>query len=222
MNVQNHTLTQSSETLVARSGAYAMLSALFSPPYTETFRLLLNEQDSQSLPSSCELLDPGLGVMAREVFEAIHRSDIEEEYVKVFGHTVSRDVSPYELEFQKNKEVFSMTQALADINGFYQAFGLQLDVHERADHISVEAEFISYLLWKQALAVENEQPENADICAGAYQAFQRDHFQSWAQDFARKLNNSSDSQFYRLASGFLLHLLELNTPRREEPGVLSQ
>jgi len=106
-----------------------------------------------------------------------------------------------------------MTQTLADINGFYQAFGLQLDVHERADHISVEAEFLSYLLWKQALAVENEQPENADICAGAYRAFQRDHFQSWAQDFARKLSSSSNSQFYRLASGFLLHLLNLEAPR---------
>ena len=41
---------------------------------------------------------------------------------------------------------------LADIGGFYQAFGLTLDrgIHELPDHIAVELEFYGLLLLKQS------------------------------------------------------------------------
>src|SRR3989338_6525391 len=64
---------------------------------------------------------------------------------------------------------------------FYRAFGLQgaQKVHERPDHISLEAEFVYVLLYKKAVALRANDLENAATCQQAYERFLQEHLAFW-------------------------------------------
>ena len=98
------------------------------------------------------------------------------EFVDVVGHTLSKQIAPYALEHLKNSDVFFRTQKLADLNGFYKAFGMEVESIERADHISTQTEFLSFLLLKELLALTNALDEEKEICETAFIDFNQNHF----------------------------------------------
>lgn len=70
---------------------------------------------------------------------------------------------------------------LADISGFYLAFGFDLreSQHEVADHLGVELEFQSMLLLKLAYALEQGWEDKFEITRDAAKAFLADHLGRW-------------------------------------------
>lgn len=72
---------------------------------------------------------------------------------------------------------------LADIAGFYRAFGVTLS-GDKPDHLVAELEFLALLLAKEARAVESGQAERAAVCADARARFLRDHLATWTDAFA--------------------------------------
>ena len=53
--------------------------------------------------------------------------DAEAEYVATFGHSISKDCPPYEVEYCPNRDITYRSQKMADVAGFYRAFGLGRD-----------------------------------------------------------------------------------------------
>jgi TorA maturation chaperone TorD len=70
------------------------------------------------------------------------------------GHPVPESgVSPYETSHVKG-DAFATSQLLADLAGFYRAFGVDLaDRRERQDHVAVQLEFLALLAAKEARAL---------------------------------------------------------------------
>ncbi len=201
------------ELLRARSALYAFVSALFSHPKTERFALLFDGDYRTRIRAACETLDADRKLGPAGLVDAVGRifrslpDDLEATegaFIKVFGHTLSKKTAPYELEHLQNREVFHLTQELADINGFYRAFGLEIDTKERADHIAVEAEFLAYLIMKEINASNmTGGEENATISREAQRHFWRDHFGRWVKGFCQTLSAQADVQPYRAATDFL-------------------
>jgi TorA maturation chaperone TorD len=105
---------------------------------------------------------------------------------------------------------------LADIAGFYTAFGLapsdgQPDVE---DHIATELEFMSALAVKEAWAVAEGHRDRAEITAEAAIAFFRDHLGRWAPAFATELGAASAAPYYLAVATLLRAWLDV------EAGVL--
>ncbi len=136
------------------------------------------------------------------------KEDIRNEFVNVFGHTLSKQIAPYALEHLKNSDVFFRTQKLADLNGFYNAFGMEVESIERADHISTQTEFLSFLLLKELLAVQNDLHDEKEVCEKAFAEFNNDHFLDWTKMFSENLADKVDGVFYSLAGKFLLTFIE--------------
>ena len=65
---------------------------------------------------------------------------------------------------------FQRVQHLADIMGFYRAFGLEPD-KDRADSLACQLEFMHYLIYKAQRAMEFEDKEKAAICVEAQKKF---------------------------------------------------
>lgn len=84
---------------------------------------------------------------------------------------------------------FSMTQQLADVSGFYQAFGIQVDPTsgERPDYIGTELEFVRLLLLKQVYAEENGWSDKAEITEKAVNDFIQSHLVTWIPAFCTAL-----------------------------------
>jgi DMSO reductase family type II enzyme chaperone len=130
---------------------------------------------------------------------------LREEHLRAFGLTGSLS---YETEFGLPHE-FRQSQEMADIAGFYQAFGYKVggQVRERPDHLAVELEFMFVLCLKEAYAIEENLAEQADICRDAQAKFLEGHLGQWIGLLSESLSRSYGEGLYlalaRFAAGFV-------------------
>jgi TorA maturation chaperone TorD len=119
-------------------------------------------------------------------------ASLQAEYRQDFGLTGSL---MYETELGLPHE-FRQSQELADIAGFYRAFGFQTGaaVRERPDYLATELEFMYLLTLKEAYAVSNSMLEQAEICIDAQHKFLQDHLARWIGPFCRSLERSIDER----------------------------
>lgn len=181
---------------------------------SEAARLLRDEFKEQTIALGfgelpIEELDPekGLRILASA------DSDLLSEYRRVFGLNACRECPPYETEFFPNDEPFFRSQQMADLAGFYRAFGLQISsMHrDRPDHIGTQLEFAALLLTLGQAASTGGSIEvsdgRIDVCREARRSFVRDHLAWWASSFALALRKHAGDGFYaevaRILSAFL-------------------
>lgn len=191
----------------SRSQVYGFLSVGFG--YPEAALLALLQQEGARLESNLARLGDGASLDAarrlRSVLEPLTLAEIEASHLRCFGHTISKECPPYEGEYDQ-AHIFQKTQALADIAGFYRAFGLEpaAEAHERADHISVELEFMHFLCRKEAYALgRGHAPERIAQSREAQATFLREHLGRWAPEFARRLCAKDDRGLYGRLSELL-------------------
>lgn len=120
---------------------------------------------------------------------------LQHEYDRLFCHRTTILCPIYEVEYDENRAV-SQGAILADIAGFYRAFALELAVNERPDHLALELEFMSFLAYKEALALQNNLQEQAALCRDAQKKFLEAHVGRWAHVFATKLLGETQVEFY--------------------------
>ncbi len=136
--------------------------------------------------------------------------EIQAEYLRIFD--VGREISPYETEYITEK-VSRKPFELADISGFYKAFGfgLRQDMRfkEAPDHIAVELEFMAIMVWKEEYAHESNQQEHLKIVQDARKKFFQEHLARWGFFFCRRISGIKGDEFFkRLAGLFELVLIQ--------------
>lgn len=197
-----------SDLALCRSALYEAVALGFRPPTQETMHRLLTENHNQGLAEIAAILDQATEVKSKNdlsklVIQLLRCSDIQSletleiSYRKYFGHTTRSTVPLYETEYGE-ETLFQQPQQLGDIAGFYQAFGLQLNLneHERLDHISCESEFLSFLTRKEVYAVEQNDLGMLDETHKAQKLFLRDHFGRFAPSFSQLLIRVDSDGFY--------------------------
>ncbi|MFQ5856262.1 MAG: molecular chaperone [Anaerolineae bacterium] len=188
---------------LARSQMYSFLSTTFLCPGEgglELIRIGL----AASVAALPVLANEGGGKLASGLaalqnrLQVLSGDGLQAEYRRVFGHLISRECPPYETEYGQ-AHIFGQSQAMADISGFYCAFGLELSSNamERFDHISTELEFMHFLSFKEAHALEHHGEEQADICRQAQRKFVQEHLGRWVPLFTRLLVDKAGDGFYR-------------------------
>jgi len=139
------------------------------------------------------------------------------EFSRVFGLVQCRECPPYETEFQPNEDTFFRSQQMADVAGFYQAFGIRPGAgqHVRPDHLSLELEFAAYLLLRERQArLDAEEPvARATICRDARAAFVRDHLAWWVPAFSLALRRKAERGIYEAAGRLLAAFLPMERAR---------
>ncbi len=101
--------------------------------------------------------------------------NLQSRYVELFDRGGQR-ASLYETEYGRMRGM-SKGRDLADIGGFYKAFGLTQEEshHEMLDHIAVELEFYGVLLLKQAALVLRGDEEGIAVVEDARRKFLAEH-----------------------------------------------
>lgn len=125
---------------------------------------------------------------------------LQSEYRRSLGLTGSMC---YETEYGLPHE-FRQSQELADLAGFYHAFGFNVGgvVHERPDHLAAELEFMYALALKETYAENNYLSDAVEICADAQRKFLRDHLARWIGLFAERVALSAPEGVYRALADF--------------------
>lgn len=158
--------------------------------------------------------------------EAARNSDTEERlrdtYRDLFVNLhPGAGVPPYETEYTCGTNDFMKNQDLADLMGFYRAFGLDLGqgerFGERPDHLAVELEFLHFLCWKEARARAEAVGEHIEVCQDAQRKFLRDHVARWAAKFADRLEGSTQEEFFLALAGLLRKMVREEAERLGVP-----
>lgn len=141
-------------------------------------------------PPVAELLSK---IPGGESLREIAVDSIAQEHDRMFGHSLSKDAPAYETSYG-SAHIFMQSHELADIAGFYRAFGMNPTGLERPDHLAVEMEFMHWLLIKEEHA--RGRPDAAEVCREARRAFLRDHLGRWVGAFAARVRGLGISKFY--------------------------
>ncbi len=88
---------------------------------------------------------------------------------------------------------FAKARDLADIAGFYRAFGLESSEERRElpDFVGSELEFMAIVLARQAYAESKGSPGKAGVCAEAGRQFMDEHLGRWLPAFCREVQARS-------------------------------
>jgi len=129
---------------------------------------------------------------------AFNIDQLQSEHRRVFGLAGSLC---YETEYGLPHE-FRQSQELADLAGFYRAFGFNVGglVRERPDHLAVELEFMCALALKEAYAAEKGIAEYVEVSVDAQRKFIEDHLGRWIDLLAQSVAlNAIDGPYLALA-----------------------
>jgi TorA maturation chaperone TorD len=167
-----------------------------------------------------ELPQDGLDMQA--VLDMLNQPlpEVCEAYDRTFGLVICRECPPYETEYHQSAEASFRSQQMADIAGFYRAFGLEeaRATPERPDYLPLELEFMAFLLMKKRLTLvsdesEPEAIEKANICHDAASKFFRDHLAWWVPAFATGLRRKAGDGLYAALASVLASLIPLERRR---------
>lgn len=192
----------SSEIDFRRSQVYGFLSVAFLYP---------EENWTLDLPAVQEVLADLNGMESGLEFEPLELTELQRAHRLAFGLT---GPMCYETEFGLPHE-FRQSHELADLSGFYRAFGFELGgaVRERPDHLAVELEFMHVLALKGCLAVSEGDAAHAEACLQAQQRFLGDHLGRWIDPFAKIIAEHAGSSPYVSLSRFAAAFIQADTER---------
>lgn len=165
------------DVLAGRAVAYALLARLLGPDPAALADPLLLDRLRTALQQSGD--ERALGRMAGMDVCADDPVDLRRRWIRWFDQG---RVAPYECS-NTPASAGGITPRLADIAGFYRAFGLGVS-GDRPDHVVAELEFASVVSLAEASARSDSDGEAAEVCASAARSFLRDHLGRWLQAWA--------------------------------------
>lgn len=136
------------------------------------------------------------------------RERLSREYDRLFR---VKEIWLYGTEYISEHE-FQRSNYLADISGFYKAFGLEVQ-GDRPDALSSELEFMHYLIFKEIKAPEEEK---AAICLDAQRKFFTEYVHTMAKPIAERIILETTEGFYKNIADEMLDFL------KSEEGLYSQ
>lgn len=190
--------------LLAQADLLLLIAQLFAPPAAEMQEGLItievsdiNELLHKSGIPNPQPLDE-IFQHFRQQAQGLSLETWAEEYNRLFEGNVSCPINESGF-IRRDKGVI-----LADIAGFYRAFGFELadEAHEKGDHLRVELEFIALLL----VMLANAEKEAIRTTHEALESFSFDHLGEWLPAFCERLSLVTTFPFYRHLAKFTLEV----------------
>lgn len=216
---------------LARGTLFDIMSRALSYPWNRKFF----RPNSLIEPMDVALLDEEEWKKAQEIFERMNKylpkmalGQVQKEYVRIFGHAVSQECPPYEMQYGTEGGIQSQTDVLIQLGGFYETFGFEMPKErgrERVDHISVELFFMSYCFYREAYGIENGHDEKKiAVLRSTSKKFMRNHIGRWIPLFCIFASRKAERGLYKDIVDILaiivkneIRLLDVKPVKIEEP-----
>lgn len=208
------------EIALARSAVYEAMALGLRPPTKELMARLGTEEQIHDFANITCVLDAeeiegekknteNLSEVVCSIMQnmPLDLENLQSLYGELFGHTARPKVPLYETEYGSEELVFQQPYELCDIAGFYSAFHLRMNSHERADNIVCECEFMCFLARKEAYSLEIENADMYEQTRRAQRLFLRDHLAKFAPAFGRLLEKEAIESFYKNLGSLCYHFI---------------
>lgn len=186
------------ETEGHRENIYRLLSACYCLPGPEVHEPELLDNLITSLKAVCNEA-VGFAETMKAALSQYTETALLREYSKLFIGPFKLLAPPYGSVYL-DPERKLMGNSTIDVLKWYQRAGVSFDRRQRdlPDHIAVEFEFMSYLIWRERL--EASQAFDGEVILRRLQeqhAFLEQHLKAWVPAFAQAIKNGTDNLFYR-------------------------
>lgn len=190
---------QKAEIAFSRSTVYELLSHCYGEPGSEFLDFIKSGEFFEHMIKALRFHP----MLRNRIIQALH--SLIDETMRLNINDLLRE---YELVVSPEKNLlyegnchhpFSAYEEMADIAGFYRAFGFNFD-GERPDHVCLELEFMRILTLKEAMASQEGDMERVDLIINAEKDFLSSHIGRWTDAL---LQMTEDISFYGTLSRFL-------------------
>jgi len=186
--------------LLAQADLLFLIAQMFAPPSAEMRKMLeIEVPDIKKLLQNSGLPEPdNIAETYQQIRQQVLNLDTwAAEYNRLFEGNVACPINESGF-IRRDKGVI-----LADIAGFYRAFGLELskNASEKVDHLTGELEFVAMLLVMLAQAPDQETTRTTHDALGS---FSFDHLGEWLPTFCERLTETSTLPIYQNQAKLLL------------------
>jgi DMSO reductase family type II enzyme chaperone len=183
-----------------RSAVYRLLAMAFAYPTPPRLAAVATGATEAARETPAELA-PTLATLA-EAARGVDVAALAGEHVALFQRQVR--CPPYEGAYGP-PQMAGKAALLADVAGFYRAFGLEPaeGQPEVEDHVCAELEFMSALAVKEAWALAEGHTDGLEVTRHAQRAFVSDHLARWGSAFAERVEATAAPDFYPAAAAAL-------------------
>jgi TorA maturation chaperone TorD len=180
-----------------KADCFRFLSACFCQPQMNLFH---EEHLLDHLTVNLRQISPGAATFAASMAAAISvysQEALSVEYARLFLGPFETKAPPYGSLYLEGKGKV-MGDSTMEVIRFYEAAGLSRnrDCTDLPDHIAVELEFLSYLVYRGAEALETSAFTLALEMMKKQQGFLDQFLGRWIGEFCEKIKASTDNRFY--------------------------
>ena len=201
---------------MACAGLYRMLALAFSYPEPGHVEKVRRDIGAALVTPGARLLSPRLAGPLRHAALAWRSTSLDElrdEHSRLF--LGSGPVALREGGYSDGMRFAGQPVDLADVNGFYLAFGFgpPATAASPPDHLGTELEFMSLLHLKVAYAMQRKQREQVHITRAAMGHFVEDHLGRWVGAFRLSLQDAGAGPAYLCLARLMTCAVDIDARR---------
>jgi TorA maturation chaperone TorD len=188
---------------LARAYAFRALAESFAYPAAGHARRVAAMFARLARPGAAEPQLHRAIVRAERAWAGVADESLQAEYARLFLGNAPCPLR--ETAYGDARRIAGRAAELADIAGFYTAFGFALSDAEPdlPDHLCAELEFCSLLLLKQAYGARRGWSAGGGIVAHALRKFLQEHLGRWVRAFCVELRRAGARAPYRELAALL-------------------
>ncbi len=180
-----------------RGDCYRFLSACFCQPEKNVFQ---EEKLLQNLTKSLHRICPEAALFSASMEESILKCENEEllvEYSRLFIGPFGVIAPPYGSVYLDGERRV-MGDSTMNVLGMYRSEGLtgSDDAGELPDHVAVELEFMSHLVFKEIKALETADLLAAVDAVKKQEKFSAEFLRRWIPPFCERIKENTENGFY--------------------------
>lgn len=181
-----------------RGECFRFLAVCFYPPKKE---VLGTDHLLPSLTQNLQTVCPAATTFAHQMhasFGSYTEEELAVEHARLFVGPFDLKAPPYGSVYLDGERTVMGPSTMETIR-HYEEEGLVRDEEfsDLPDHISVELEFIYYLIYRRVEALEKGETEKAQMYLQKEEDFRHDFLGRWVPSFCRNIIDESDNSFYK-------------------------
>ncbi|HBB16731.1 MAG: hypothetical protein A3J94_15820 [Syntrophus sp. RIFOXYC2_FULL_54_9] len=205
-----------------RGDCYRLLSACFYQPQKE---ICVQEEFFNNLEGLLRPISPDIAAHVLEMENAFLKyseEDLLVAYAKLFVGPNELLAPPFGSVYLDGKNMV-MGDSTMEVIKLYEEHGLSMDSEFRnlPDHITVEMEFMYYLIFKETEALEKSQWDAALDYIKTQGLFFDGFLRKWVNPFCDKIKEGTDNEFYTNLADCVSAFIEKAHPGDDIPEELS-
>jgi TorA maturation chaperone TorD len=195
----------------SRSKIYRLLAEIFSHPPSKA---LIEKMMKDFLPLFYQSVGEDYSGLKVDLGSILKRTDcakvFEEEFCALFQVPTKRYITPYESVYKEGKMA---GRALSSVKKFYVTEGVAIDkLKDLPDYIGLEFDFMSYMIEREALALETTNKTPVIHMLEVEKKFLENHILTWFPRLSKNIKKQAQISFFpeiaEVTSKFLLQDLD--------------